>query len=82
MLDEVNVLLLRQLRGFRQAVSALTDEQAVHDACAIRCCADREYKENGALVQEVFHTIVEDLADGRMIFSHHPLHAVDRADHV
>ena len=30
----------------------------------------------------MLHAVVEDLPHGRMVFSHHALHAVDRADHV
>ena len=82
MLYEVNILLLRQLNGFCQAASSLADKQAVHDAFALWGRADGQDEENGALVQEMLHAVVEDLADGRMIFSHHALHAIDRADHV
>ena len=82
MLYEVNILLLRQLDRFRQAASSLADEQTVHHALALWSRADGQDKENGALVQEMLHAVVEDLADGRMILSHHALHAIDRADHV
>ena len=82
MLYEVNILLLRQLDRFRQATSVLTNEQAVHDALALRCGADSQDEQDRTLVQEVFHAVVEDLPHGRMVFSHHTFHTVDRADHV
>ena len=82
MLDEVSVLLLRQLHGFRQAASSLADEQAVHDALALRSRADSQDKQDRAVAQEMFHAVVKDLPHGRMVFSHHALHAVNCADHV
>ena len=82
MLDEVNVLLLRQLDRFRQAASSLADKQAVHDTLAHRRGADSQDKQDRAVAQEMFHAVVEDLPHGRMVFSHHALHAVNCADHV
>ena len=82
MLYEVNILLLRQLDRFRQAASSLADKQAVHDTLAHRRGADSQDKQDRAVAQEMFHAVVEDLPHGRMVFSHHALHAIDRADHV
>ena len=82
MLCEVNILLLRQLHGFCQAASSLADKQAVHDAFALWGRADGQDEQNRAVAQEMFHAVVEDLPHGRMVFSHHALHAVNCADHV
>ena len=82
MLYEVNILLLRQLDRFCQAASALADEQTVHDALALRRSADGQDEQNRAVAQEMFHAVVEDLPHGRMVFSHHALHAVNCAYHV
>ena len=82
MLYEVNILLLRQLDRFRQAASSLADKQAVHDALALWGRADGQDEQNRAVAQEMFHAVVEDLPHGRMVFSHHALHAVNCADHV
>ena len=82
MLDKIDILLLRQLDRFRQAASVLTNEQAVHDAFALWGRADGQDEQNRALVQKVLHAIVENLPHGRMVFPHHALHAIDRADHV
>ena len=49
---------------------------------ASRSCADRESKEDRAILEEMSHSVVEDLADGRVVPAHHSLHAVDGADHV
>ena len=82
MLYEANILLLRQLDRFRQAASSLADEQTVHHALALWSRADGQDEQNGPLVQEMLHAVVEDLPHGRMVFSHHALHAVNCADHV
>ena len=81
-LDEVNILLLRQLDRFRQTASSLADEQTVHHALALWSRADGQNKENGPTVQEMLHAIVEDFPHRRMVFPHHALHAVNCADHV
>ena len=81
-LDEVDVLFLRQLDRLRQAASFLADEQPMHDALAFRRSADGQNEQNRAFVQEMLHAVVEDFAYRRMVFSHHALHAVDRADHM
>ena len=78
-LDEVNVLLLRQLDRFRQAASSLADKQAVHDAFALWGRADGQDEQNRALVQKVLHAVVEDLPHGRMVFPHHAEDGEDAA---
>ena len=82
MLYEVNILLLRQLDRFRQAASSLADKQAVHDALALRSRADGQDKQDRTVAQEMFHAVVENFTHRRVVFSHHSLHPVDRADHV
>ena len=54
----------------------------MHDALTLRSGADGQDKQNGALLQKMLHAIVKDLSYGCVVFAHHALHAVDRADHV
>ena len=54
----------------------------MHDAFAFWCSADSQDEQNGPVIQEMLHAVVEDLPHRRMILSHHALHAVNCADHV
>ena len=80
--NEVDVLLPGELHRPGQTLPPLAQEQAVGADLPAGSGGHREGKEDRTVLQKVFHPVVEEPADRRVVPAHHALHAADRADHV